>query len=128
MSKPSAKLQLSSQRGSAVAEFVLLALPLCLIVAGSATYCLNALLDTTLRTQTLSAARFAALADVSLEQAQTKVEEFCTGLSARLGATCVLNQRDQAYAVVTVSYQPLAMFIYSPKRVSFSAAVASEAK
>lgn len=126
MSKPSAKLQPSSQRGSAVAEFVLLALPLCLIVAGSATFALNALLDTTLRTQTLSAARFASLADVSIKQAQTKVEEFCKSLNAQLDASCVLNQRDQALTVVTVNYQPLDIFIFSPKRVTFSAAVAIE--
>jgi hypothetical protein len=121
-------LQLSNQRGSAVAEFVLLAMPLCLLVIGATNYCLNVLLDTTLRNQTLAVARFASLADVSLEQGNDRLDGLCADLPDSLLASCELDRNHDGIVIARVAYQPMNMVVYIPGRVSISAAVALEVR
>lgn len=102
-------------------------MPLCLIALGSTNYCLNVLLDTDLRNQALSAARFAALADVSIDQGNEHLGNLCSGLPDSLLASCEIDRSHNGVVIARVNYQPLNMVVYLPGRVKISAAVAREA-
>lgn len=101
-------------------------MPLCLLTIGATNYCLNVLLDTTLRTQTIAAARFASLADVSIEQGNSHLESLCAGLHKTLQAKCGIDRKQASVVIARVVYQPLNMLVYTPKRVTISAAVTLE--
>ena len=103
-------------------------MPLCLLAVGATNYCLNVLLDTTLRNQTLGVARFSSLADVSIEQGNDRLDSLCVDLPDSLLASCELDRKHDGVVIARVSYQPMHMLVYLPGRVNISAAVALEVR
>lgn len=103
-------------------------MPLCLLAVGATNYCLNVLLDTTLRNQTLGVARFSSLADVSIEQGNDRLDSLCVDLPDSLLASCELDRSQHGFVTARVSYQPMHMVVYLPGRVNISAAVALEVR
>ena len=130
MSRRSAKLLRSSpfgkrvgaDAGSAVAEFALIAVPLCLVFAAAMAYCLNVYVDSTLRFEAIAAARFAALADVSASEATARAAAKCSALPAVFASRCSATwQAGESVAVSEFSYQPLGFLALQPKRVIINA-------
>ncbi len=123
-----AKAQAGSDLGSAVAEFALLALPLCVMTISATNYAINSYGDTLLRAGAISAARFASLADVSKEEAQTFARRLCISGSLALQASCLVEivPGDSPIAVAHFSYQPLSLLVYQPEAVSIRASTALE--
>jgi len=118
----------SDDRGSAVAEFSLLALPLCLISIAAINYGLNVYVDTSLRSAALATARFGSLADTSLSQGQQFAQKICAQAPFGVSAVCQLDYRGAASqtAIATFRYQPLSLFFYQPAAVVIRASVALE--
>lgn len=135
MSKRSAKLprsssfghRLSDEAGSAVVEFALIAVPLCLVFAAAMTYCLNVYVDSTMRFEAIAAARFAALADVTASEANVGAFDKCSGVPAPFAARCTTTwQTGGSVAVSEFSYQPLGLLTLQPKRVVIHASAPLE--
>jgi hypothetical protein len=118
----------SEDRGSAVAEFSLLALPLCLISIAAINYGLNVYIDTSLRSAALTTARFGSLADTSLSQGQQFANQICTEAPFRVSAVCQLNYRgaSRPTAIAEFEYEPLSLIFYQPAAVVIRASVALE--
>jgi hypothetical protein len=117
---------LSDESGSAVAEFVMLAVPLSLLIAASLNFCTNVYVDAVVRYQAVSAARFGALADVTLAEARSRTDSLCA--FKYFDVRCELNW-DAAgkWSKAEFSFQPLSVFLFQPRRVNINAAVAREA-
>lgn len=118
---------LAEDEGSAVAEFVMLAVPLSLLIAASLNFCTNFYVDSLIRYQAISAARFGALADVNLDEARAKVASQCgfRYFDVRCDLTWDTSGR---WSKAEFSFQPLSLFLFQPGRVSIDAAVAREAR
>ena len=130
MSKLLAKLRPSrrastGETGSAVAEFALLALPMSLLLVGSINYCLNVFIDSAMRFEAISVARFGALADVSLGDANERAGLVCAQSRQRLSTDCSVHFSG-AYSSATFSYQPLSLNLLRPERVIIDAVVPLE--
>jgi hypothetical protein len=117
-----------SDAGSAVAEFALLALPLCLITISATNYAINVYSDTLLRSGAISAARFGSLADISLEEAQTHAEKLCLSESLALQASCTVEFTSDARpaAVAEFTFRPLSLMLFQPEAVTIRASTALE--
>ena len=136
MNRRLAKSRLSSrcldEKGSAVAEFSLLAVPLSLLLVASVNFCLNVYVDSVFRFQAIATARFASLADVTLGEANSFAAERCEPQATWLAATCIVNVASpsaaapQGYAVSTFSYQPIGFAWFRSNRVVIHAQVANE--
>jgi hypothetical protein len=142
LSKPLPKLPLSSSnlganlkikdrsedRGSALAEFALLALPLCLISIAAINYGLNVYIDTSLRSAALATARFGSLADTTLSQGQQFAQQICAEAPFGVNAVCQLDYREASRptAIAEVTYQPLSLIFYQPDVVVIRASIALE--
>ncbi len=136
MNRRLAKSQLSKPlgdaSGSTAAEFALLALPLSLLLAASINYCLNVYLDSVFRYQVVATARFGALADVTLAEANLLAEQRCQSNISWLASSCSIAfgapapEAPNGYVVSTFSYQPLALAWFQTRRVVIHASVANE--
>ena len=115
-------------RGSAVAEFSLLALPLCLISIAAINYGLNVYIDTSLRSAALATARFGSLADTSLSQGQQFAKQICAEAPFGVSAVCQLDFRgaSRPTAIAEFTYQPISLIFYQPAAVVIRASVALE--
>lgn len=110
-----------------MAEFALLALPMSLVFAVAMAYCLNVYFDSVLRFEAIGAARFAALADVTVAEAESHARSACLAMPALIGAQCRVGiSAAQGFAVSEFSYTPLAMFTLTPRRVTIDAAASLE--
>lgn len=120
--------RLASEKGSAVAEFALLAFPLCLSTIACANYCLNVYIDTLFRASAISTARFASLADTTLGQARQIADKTCKSGFAQVIAKCelayVLGHRQ--VAEVHMSYKPLSLLVFEQGTVNIVATVGLE--
>jgi hypothetical protein len=118
---------LADESGSAVTEFVMLAVPLSLLIAASLNFCTNVYIDSIIRFQAVSAARFGALADVSLAEARSRTASLCA--FKYFDVRCELNW-DVAgkWSKAEFSFQPLSVFLFQPRRVNINAAVARETR
>lgn len=117
-----------ADEGSAIAEFSLIALPLCLSSIAATNYCLNVYFDTLLRNAAIASARFASLADTSLADAREFALERCVSRAQGLNARCQVTFEEGArqVAVARFSYQPLSLLVFQPERVIVRAAFALE--
>jgi hypothetical protein len=111
-----------------LAEFSLLALPLCLISIAAINYGLNVYIDTSLRSAALATARFGSLADTSLSQGQQFAKQICAEAPFGVSAVCQLDFRaaSRPTAIAEFRYQPLSLFFYQPAAVVIRASVALE--
>jgi hypothetical protein len=118
----------SGDRGSAVAEFSLLALPLCLVSIAAINYGLNVYIDTSLRSAALATARFGSLADTSLSQGQQFTKQICAEAPFGVSAVCQLDFRgaSRPTAIAEFEYKPLSLIFYQPAGVVIRASVALE--
>lgn len=116
------------ETGSAVAEFSLLALPLCLISIAAINYGLNVYVDTSFRSAALATARFGSLADTSLSQAQQFAQQICASAPFGVSAKCKLDYQGAARpaAIAEFTYQPISLIFYQPDEVVIRASVALE--
>lgn len=114
--------------GSAVAEFALLALPLCLITISATNYAINVYSDTLLRAGAISAARFGSLADTSLDEAQAYAKKLCLLESLALQASCTVEFTSDARpaAIAEFSFRPLSLMLFQPEAVTIRASTALE--
>lgn len=104
-------MQLSkSQRGSAVVEFVLLGAPAVLLFVGLVTLAFNNYLDTIGRMITLEASRYAALADVSLSEADRVFANRAQQLLRNSGATTSIELLGDGRVLATMIYRPMVSF------------------
>lgn len=119
---------IGSESGSAVTEFALLALPLCIMTISATNYAINVYNDTLLRAGAISAARFASLADTSLEEARIFARRICLPESSVLKASCnvEVTSGERPAAVAQFSYQPLGLLVYQPEAVRIRASTALE--
>ncbi len=126
---PRSKNRDASDSGSAVAEFALLALPLCVMTISATNYAINVYSDTLLRAAAISTARFASLADTSLDEAQAFARRLCLSQSMALQASCLVEFATDArpVAVVQFTYQPLSLLVYQPEEVTIRVSTALEA-
>jgi Golgi nucleoside diphosphatase len=101
---------------------------MCLVLIACLNYGLNVYLDTTLRSAAITSARFAALADTSLAQAQQVNEKLCAKAPFGVRAVCrlELGGQNQPTAVVKIVYQPLHLVVFEPPPVVIRASVALE--
>lgn len=117
----------AGDRGSAVAEFALLAVPLCLVLVMACNYCLNVYFDSVLRFEAIASARFAALADVGLEEANGRAASHCLTEASWLATKCSIEiDAVGQFAVAHISYQPLSLALFQQERVSINASAALE--
>ena len=125
--RPSSRLA-RLERGSAVAEFALLALPMSLLLVGGVNYCLNVFIDSAFRFEAISVARFAALADVSIQQASDRANQVCSLAMPKLSAICAVKfvGPGAGFSSVTFSYQPLNLAVLTAERVTINAVVPLE--
>lgn len=109
--------------GSAVVEFALLALPLCMMAIAFTNYSLNVYFDTLLRSGASAAVRFASLADTTLEQTQVELEKFCSGRFRQIQPRCQVKYDlgERQVAQVQIAYQPLSLLIFTPPEVMIRA-------
>jgi hypothetical protein len=112
-------MNLVDEKGSAVAEFSLLALPLCFATIVATNYCLNVYFDTLMRATAISIARFASLADTTLMQAQQNTELICEKRFANLKAECQVwfDVPSSSRVNVRITYRPLPLLFLQPKEV-----------
>lgn len=117
-----------ADHGSAVVEFALLALPLCLMTIAATNYSLNVYFDTLLRAGANSAARFASLADTSLIQAQENLDAYCAKEFRLIAAQCRLGYSagERQVAQVRIIYRPLSLLVYQPSEVIIDASAGLE--
>ena len=119
--------RLDQESGSAVAEFALIAVPLCLLFAAAMAFCINVYVDSTMRYEAIATARFAALADVSLGEARTKASEKCAQFSSLVTPRCEVEwQASAAAALSEYSYQPIGLLFFEAKRVVINASTPLE--
>ena len=125
---PRSNRRTASDSGSAVAEFALLALPLCIMTISATNYAINVYSDKLLRAGAISAARFASLADTSAEEAQAFARRLCLSQSMAVQASCLVEITTDAkpVAVAQFSYQPLSLLVYQPEVVNISVSTALE--
>lgn len=125
---PRSKSLTASDSGSAVAEFALLALPLCIMTISATNYAINVYSDNLLRAGAISAARFASLADTSAEEAQAFARRLCLSRAIALQASCSVEIASGASpaAIAHFSYQPLSLLVYQPEAVSIRVSTALE--
>lgn len=116
----------SGEVGSAVAEFALLALPMSLLLVGAFNYCLNVFIDSALRFEAISVARFAALADVTVGDANERAVRVCASLNQGFSARCSVSYEASSFASVAFEYQPLSLVVFKPERVIIDAVVPLE--
>ena len=115
------------EAGSAVAEFALIAVPLCLVFAAAMAYCLNVYVDSIMRFEAIAAARFAALADVSHSEASARAAGKCSALPHVFSPRCNATwQTGGSVAVSEFSYQPLGLLFLPSKRVIINASAPLE--
>jgi hypothetical protein len=102
-----------------VAEFSLLAIPLCLAVVAATNYCLNVYIDTLLRTTAISAARFASLADTTFAQAEQRAEQVCHDQFEQISANCEITFEPAEHSRVNlrITYRPLSLLFFQPREV-----------
>lgn len=126
---PRSKNRTASDSGSAVAEFALLALPLCIMTISATNYAINVYSDTLLRAGAISAARFASLADTSLDETKAFARRLCLSQSMALQASCLVEITTDArpVAVAQFTYQPLSLLVYQPEAVTIRVSTALEA-
>lgn len=118
----------ASDAGSAVTEFALLALPLCIMTISATNYAVNVYNDNLMRAGAISAARFASLADTSAEEASEYARRLCLPQSIPRRASCVVDITSGAspLAVAQFSYQPLSLLVYQPEAVIIRVSTALE--
>ena len=109
-----------------MAQFALLAVPMSLLLVGGVSYCLNVLIDSAMRFEAISAARFGALADVSLGDASNRAGQVCASAHERLSENCSVNFANSQFSVATFEYQPLNLLLFRPERVIIHAMVPLE--
>ena len=114
---------MANDAGSAVVEFCLLALPLCLMTISATNHSINVYSDTLLRAAAISTARFASLADTSLRDANSYAAKVCLNESFAIKATChvEITSDELQRAVAHFSYEPLSLLFYQPEVVTISA-------
>ena len=102
-----------------MAEFSLLAIPLCLAVVAATSYCLNVYIDTLLRTTAISAARFASLADTTFAQAEQRAEQVCHDQLEQISANCQITFEPVTDSRVNfrITYRPLSLLFFQPREV-----------
>ena len=108
-----------------MAEFALLALPMTLLLVGAINYSLNVLIDSEMRFEAISVARFGALADVSLIEANERAGRACESTRDKLESSCSVSFVG-AYSAATFAYQPLSLVLLKPQRVIINAMVPLE--
>lgn len=125
---PRFKSGTDSDAGSAVAEFALLALPLCIMTISATNYAINVYSDTLLRAAAISTARFTSLADTSLDEAKAFARRLCLSQSMSVQASCLVEITTDAkpLALAHFSYQPLSLLVYQPEAVSIRVSTALE--
>ena len=125
---PRSKCRTASDSGSAVAEFALLALPLCIMTISATNYAINVYNDTLMRAGAISAARFTSLADTSLDEAKAFAKRLCLSQSMALQASCLVEFTTDArpVAVAQFTYQPLSLLVYQPEAVTIRVSTALE--
>ena len=118
----------ASDVGSAVAEYSMLALPLCIMTISATNYSINVYNDTLMRAGAISAARFASLADTSAEEASDYARRLCLPQSIPRQASCVVEIVSGAMplAIAQFSYQPLSLLVYQPEVVNIRVSTALE--
>lgn len=91
-------------------------------------YAINVYSDTLLRAGAISAARFASLADTSLDEAEAFARRLCLSQSMAVRASCLVEITNDArpVAVAQFSYQPLSLLVYQPEAVSIRVSTALE--
>lgn len=100
---------------------------MCLVFVAAMAYCLNVYFDSMLRYEAIGAARFAALADVTLAEAELRSGAICASLPAVIEPRCLVGINDaKGLAVSEFSFTPLQMLGFSPRRVTINAAATLE--
>lgn len=113
------RLHLADDCGSAVAEFSLLAIPMCFATIAATNYCLNVYFDTLLRATAISVTRFAGLADTTIAQARQRTRLMCEEQFEQVNAKCHLwfEAAPATRAHLRVTYQPLSLLFVQPREV-----------
>ena len=100
---------------------------MCLVFVATIAYCLNLYFDSMLRYEAIGAARFAALADVTLAEAELRSSAFCASMPAIIEPQCRVGISDaKGLAVSEFSFTPLQLLGFSPRRVTINAAATLE--
>jgi len=91
-------------------------------------YAINVYSDTLLRAAAISTARFASLADTSLDEAQAFARRLCLSQSMALQASCLIEFATDArpVAVAQFTYKPLSLLVYQPEAVTIRVSTALE--
>ncbi len=102
-----------------MAEFSLLAIPLCFATIAATNYCLNVYFDTLLRATAISATRFAGLADTTMAQAEQRTLQMCEEQFEQVSAKCHLwfEAAPATRAHLRITYQPLSLLFIQPREV-----------
>ena len=105
----------------------MLAVPLSLTLAAALNFCTNLYLDSIMRFETVAAARFGALADVTIVEANEHAASVCRASSNWAKASCAVEIDSSAkWSVATFSYQPLSIIFFQSNRITIIANVARE--
>jgi Flp pilus assembly protein TadG len=125
---PRSKSRTALDSGSAVVEFALLALPLCIMTISATNYAINVYSDTLLRAGAIATARFTSLADTSLDEAKAFARRLCLSQSMAVQASCLVEITTDArpVAVAQFSYQRLSLLVYQPGEVTIRVSTALE--
>lgn len=110
---------MADESGAAVAEFSLLAIPLCLATISATNYCLNVYLDTLLRSSAIATTRFASLADVTPAQAELRIQQFCLKQAPAFRVKCQISfdRQPNSRVDLRIQYLPLSLVFFQPKEV-----------
>lgn len=102
-----------------MAEFSLLAIPLCFATIAATNYCINVYFDTLLRATAISAIRFAGLADTTVAQAEQRTRLMCEEQFEQMSAKCHLwfEAAPATKANLRITYQPMSLLFVQPREV-----------